>query len=97
VDQQRGITEFFSVTGVISSSPQKGTQTPVKEEEEEEPIEPLIPEEEKIEDFMEGITEDMFDDDFEVETTFVKKEELMVKEEIMLSTPVKISFLMSKS
>ncbi|KAG1952844.1 F-box DNA helicase 1 [Pimephales promelas] len=81
VDQQRGITEFFSVTGVISSSPQKGTQTPVKEEEEEEPIEPLIPEEEKIEDFMEGITEDMFDDDFEVETTFVKKEELMVKEE----------------
>lgn len=75
--QQKGITSFFSVTGVISTSPQKGTKTPVKvEEEEQEPIGHLIPkeenvEEEKIEDYMEGITEDMFDDDFDV----VKKEE----------------------
>uniref|UniRef100_A0A8C2EDN1 F-box DNA helicase 1 n=1 Tax=Cyprinus carpio TaxID=7962 RepID=A0A8C2EDN1_CYPCA len=77
VGQQKGITSFFSVTGVISTSPQKGTKTPVKvEEEEQEPIGHLIPkeenvEEEKIEDYMEGITEDMFDDDFDV----VKKEE----------------------
>uniref|UniRef100_A0A8C1KMT8 F-box DNA helicase 1 n=1 Tax=Cyprinus carpio TaxID=7962 RepID=A0A8C1KMT8_CYPCA len=77
VGQQKGITSFFSVTGVISTSPQKGTKTPVKvEEEEQEPIGHFIPkeenvEEEKIEDYMEGITEDMFDDDFDV----VKKEE----------------------
>lgn len=83
VDQQRGITEFFSVTGVISTSPQKGTTTPVKEEkeEEEEPVGHLIPEEDTMEDFMEGITEDMFDEDFEVGTTLVKKEELVEKEE----------------
>ncbi|KAK7149839.1 hypothetical protein R3I94_009223 [Phoxinus phoxinus] len=83
VDQQRGITEFFSVTGVISTSPQKGTKTPVKEEkeEQEEPVGHLIPEEDKMEDFMEGITEDMFDEDFEVGTTLVKKEELVEKEE----------------
>lgn len=80
VDQQRGITEFFSVTGVISTSPQKGTKTPVKEEEEE-PVGHLIPEEDNMEDVMEGITEDMFDEDFEVGTTLVKKEELVVKEE----------------
>ncbi|XP_043092103.1 F-box DNA helicase 1 isoform X2 [Puntigrus tetrazona] len=76
--QQKGITSFFSVTGVISTSPQKGTKTPVKEEERE-PIGHLIPkeenEEEKIEDYMEGITEDMFDDAFEVGTASVKKEE----------------------
>uniref|UniRef100_A0A8C1URD1 F-box DNA helicase 1 n=1 Tax=Cyprinus carpio TaxID=7962 RepID=A0A8C1URD1_CYPCA len=77
VGQQKGITSFFSITGVISTSPQKGTKNPVKvEEEEQEPIGHLIPkeenvEEEKIEDYMEGITEDMFDDDFDV----VKKEE----------------------
>ncbi|XP_067284187.1 F-box DNA helicase 1 [Pseudorasbora parva] len=82
VDQQRGITEFFSVTGVISTSPQKGTKTPVKEEkeEEEEPVGSLTPEEENVEDFMEGITEDMFDDDFEMASTVVKKEELVEKE-----------------
>lgn len=81
MDQQRGITEFFSVTGVISTSPQKGTKTPVKEEEEEEPVGHLVPEEDNMEDFMEGITEDMFDEDFEVGTTLVKKEEFVVKEE----------------
>lgn len=82
MDQQRGITDFFSVTGVISTSPQKGTKTLVKEEKEEEPIGHLIPEEDKMEDFMEGITEDMFDDDFEVESTLVKKEEFLEKEEL---------------
>uniref|UniRef100_A0A672RTW2 F-box DNA helicase 1 n=1 Tax=Sinocyclocheilus grahami TaxID=75366 RepID=A0A672RTW2_SINGR len=81
VGQQKGITDFFSVSGVISTSPQKGTKTPVKEEnEEQEPIGHLIPkeenlEEDKMEDYMEGITEDMFDEDFEVGTTSVKKEE----------------------
>lgn len=79
--QQKGITDFFSVTGVISSSPQKGTKTPIKNEEEEE--EKCIPQEEnveedKIEDFMEGITEDMFDDDFEMEIVSVKKEQAEV-------------------
>ncbi len=79
--QQKGITSFFSVTGVISTSPQKRTKTPVKDEkEEQEPIGHLIPneenvEEEKTEDYMEGITEDMFDEDFEVGHTSVKKEE----------------------
>ncbi|XP_059366881.1 F-box DNA helicase 1-like isoform X1 [Carassius carassius] len=83
VGQQKGITSFFSVTGVISTSPQKGTKTPVKDEEEEqEPIGHLISkeenvEEEKIEDYMEGITEDMFNEDFDIGTnvTSVKKEE----------------------
>uniref|UniRef100_A0A673MZN2 F-box DNA helicase 1 n=1 Tax=Sinocyclocheilus rhinocerous TaxID=307959 RepID=A0A673MZN2_9TELE len=85
VGQQKGITSFFSVTGVISTSPQKGTKTPVKDEEEEqEPIGHLIPkeenvEEEKIEDYMEGITEDMFDEDFDVGTTSVKKEEELLE------------------
>ncbi|XP_016302947.1 F-box DNA helicase 1-like isoform X2 [Sinocyclocheilus anshuiensis] len=85
VGQQKGITSFFSITGVISTSPQKGTKTPVKDEEEEqEPIGHLIPqeehvEEEKIEDYMEGITEDMLDEDFDVGTTSVKKEEELLE------------------
>ncbi|XP_016137146.1 F-box DNA helicase 1-like [Sinocyclocheilus grahami] len=85
VGQQKGITSFISITGVISTSPQKGTKTPVKDEEEEqEPIGHLIPkeenvEEEKIEDYMEGITEDMFDEDFDVGTTSVKKEEELLE------------------
>ncbi|XP_016299536.1 F-box DNA helicase 1-like isoform X1 [Sinocyclocheilus anshuiensis] len=85
VGQQKGITDFFSVTGVISTSPPKGTKTPVKEEnEEQEPIGHLIPkeenvEEDKMEDYMEGITEDMFDEDFEVGTTSVKKEEELLE------------------
>lgn len=35
-------------------------------------------EEDKIEDFMEGITEDMFDDDFEMEIVSVRKEQAEV-------------------
>ncbi|TRY64669.1 hypothetical protein DNTS_028699 [Danionella cerebrum] len=65
---QKGITDFFAVTGVISSSPQKKDVTPVKKEQEDEDVR----EEENLEDFMEGITEEMFADDFELESTPVK-------------------------
>ncbi|KAL1275553.1 hypothetical protein QQF64_035176 [Cirrhinus molitorella] len=82
VGQQKGITDFFSVTGVISTSPQKANKTPVKEEVEvkQEPTEHLVVkeenvEEEMVEDYMEGITEDMFDEDFDAGTASVKKEE----------------------
>uniref|UniRef100_A0A8C1X9D1 F-box DNA helicase 1 n=1 Tax=Cyprinus carpio TaxID=7962 RepID=A0A8C1X9D1_CYPCA len=77
VGKQKGITDFFSVTGVISTSPQKGSKTPVKEENEEQELTGhLIPkEEDETEDYMEGITEDMFEEDFDTGTTSVKKEE----------------------
>uniref|UniRef100_A0A667WNM1 DNA 3'-5' helicase n=1 Tax=Myripristis murdjan TaxID=586833 RepID=A0A667WNM1_9TELE len=54
---QKGITSFFSVTGVVSSSPLLATplkQDPEEEEEEEEEV-----------DYLEGITAEMFGDDEE--------------------------------
>lgn len=87
--QQTGITEFFSVTGVISSSPQKDNKTPVKDEEqhktpvkeEEELAAPLDSKDEDLtEDFMEGITEDMFDEDMFDEVSVKKEKEFLVSE-----------------
>lgn len=84
VGQQKGITDFFAVTGVISSSPQKDNKTPVKEEGEL--AAPLVPKEEDVtENFMEGITEDMFDEDmFDEDST-----EVRVKNEKELLNSVK--------
>ncbi|XP_036419691.1 F-box DNA helicase 1 isoform X3 [Colossoma macropomum] len=78
---QRGITEFFASTGVLSSSPQKGKNEPTVKTEDEQNGH-VIPKEEDeeqevTEDYMEGITEDMFEDDeeFEMSGSSIKKEE----------------------
>ncbi|KAL7882540.1 hypothetical protein SRHO_G00001980 [Serrasalmus rhombeus] len=78
---QRGITEYFASTGVLSSSPQKGKNEPTLKTEDEQNGH-VIPKEEDEEqevtkDYMEGITEDMFEDDveFEMSGCSVKKEE----------------------
>lgn len=76
--QQRVITGFFPSAGVLSSSPQKGNTVKtepglnrhiVAKEEEEDRHEVM--------ELMEGITEEMFVDDYEFETgkCSVKKEE----------------------
>ncbi|XP_051544613.1 F-box DNA helicase 1-like [Myxocyprinus asiaticus] len=94
VGKQRGITEFFSVSGVISTSPQKGNKTPIKEGADEEPPVHLTPKQESVEengevDFMEGITEDMFNEDMEAEISSIKKEEIVdVKREVDEEYPV---------
>lgn len=63
------------MTGVISSSPQKDKQTPVKEE----PAEPLVLQDEDVtQDFMDGITEDMFDEDMFDEVSVKPEKELSV-------------------
>uniref|UniRef100_A0AAR2J1Q7 F-box DNA helicase 1 n=1 Tax=Pygocentrus nattereri TaxID=42514 RepID=A0AAR2J1Q7_PYGNA len=78
---QRGITEYFASTGVLSSSPQKGKNEPTLKTEDEQNGH-VVPKEEDEEqevtkDYMEGITEDMFEDDeeFEMSGCSVKKEE----------------------
>ncbi|XP_065103943.1 F-box DNA helicase 1 isoform X3 [Paramisgurnus dabryanus] len=105
VGQQKDITDFFSVTGVFSSSPPKNNTTPVKEEEEfaaplmpEDQLNaPLVPKEEYVkeenvtQDFMEGITEDMFDDDmFDEDSSMVsvKKEQNCVKKDVDEEYPI---------
>ncbi|KAI4874006.1 hypothetical protein NFI96_027836, partial [Prochilodus magdalenae] len=83
---QRGITEFFTSTGVLSSSPQKGKNDPTVQTEGDHNGN-IIPKEENEEqevtnDYMEGITEDMFEDDEEFERSVcsIKKEEEEEKE-----------------
>ncbi|XP_051976792.1 F-box DNA helicase 1-like [Xyrauchen texanus] len=88
VGKQRGITEFFSVTGFISTSPQKGDKTPIEQEEDEEPPGHLTPKQENEE----GINDDMFSEDLEAGINSIIKEEeeelVLVKREVDEEYPV---------
>lgn len=74
---QRGITEFFSSNGVLSSSPQKSnnrvvlkTDAGLKDDRHQDKDD-----EEKMQiDFMEGITAEMFEDDDTDECSFKREE-----------------------
>lgn len=83
--QQRGIAEFFSSTGVLSSSPQKNKINGVVKTEigtnghtvpKEEDVE-----EEEMSNYMDGITEDMFkDEEFETSLCCVRQHEVLQEE-----------------
>uniref|UniRef100_A0A4W4GNF0 F-box DNA helicase 1 n=1 Tax=Electrophorus electricus TaxID=8005 RepID=A0A4W4GNF0_ELEEL len=80
VSQQRGIIEFFSSAGVLSSSPQRTKHPTVKAEEEQNGS--IIPKDTDdgqtlTDNLLEGFTEEMFgdDEDFELGICAIKQEE----------------------